>query len=171
MGGENEKNIYVQISDGFCVSYRFQHFHRFLLAINEYIFISRDTRGSGTWRVTKAQTERLLKEVISGYDPLTDLTEQHLQIAIEKASGELCQEGVIDLEQQGDINSYFLGVLIPPKGDPFGNIQVSGWTDPATGSPVQSYDSTRDAALLPTIVSGISCQPFRVQTLTEPPLT
>ena len=103
---------------------------------------------SGTWHVTSAQTERLLRAAISGYDPLYDITKQHLQNAIEKASAELCEEGEIDLEQQGDINNYFLDVLIPPQGDPFGNIQVSGWTDPSTGSPVQSYDSATDAALM-----------------------
>ena len=103
---------------------------------------------SGTWHVTSAQTERLLRQAISGYDPLYDITEQHLQIAIEKAAAELCAEGVIDLVQQGDINNYFLDVLIPPQGDPFSNIQVSGWTDPETGSPAQSYDSAKDAALM-----------------------
>ena len=38
------------------------------------------------WRITSAQTERLLSTALAGYDPLLDLTTQHLQIAIENAA-------------------------------------------------------------------------------------
>ena len=100
------------------------------------------------WRIASVQTERMLGETIEGYDPLFDLTEQHLQTAIEKASAELYGEGTIDQQQQGDINSYLYYVLIPEEGDPFANIKVTGWTDPSTGNPVEGYDSKADAALM-----------------------
>lgn len=64
----------------------------------------------------------------AGYDPLLDLTTQHLQIAIENAAEELFQEGSINQQQQGDINNYFLddymsGILgvyavYPPEENP-----------------------------------------------------
>jgi|GEM_PF-1128915 len=100
-----------------------------------------------TWSITSAQTERLLKDFLSGYDPLLDLSAQHLQTAIESASAALYQEGTIDQTQQGDVNNYFIYVLIPETGDPFANITTSGWKDPSTGSDVTGYDSKADTAL------------------------
>ena len=105
-----------------------------------------------TWSITAAQTERLLKDFISGYDPLLDLSAQHLQIAIESASAALLQEGTIDQTQQGDVNNYFIYVLIPETGDPFANITTSGWKDPSTGSDVTGYDSKADTALMYVLI-------------------
>jgi len=100
------------------------------------------------WSITSAQTERLLRTALAGYDPLLDLTPQHLQTAIENAAEELFQEGSINQQQQGDINNYFLDVLMPEAGDPFAGITTSGWKDPATGSAVESYNSQEDAAMM-----------------------
>jgi len=105
-----------------------------------------------TWRITAAQTERLLKDFLSGYDPLLDLSVQHLQIAIESASAALYQEGTIDQTQQGDVNNYFIYVLIPETGDPFANITTSGWKDPSTGNVVTGYNSKADTALLYVLI-------------------
>ncbi|MEI8201222.1 MAG: hypothetical protein WCG21_14270 [Eubacteriales bacterium] len=101
-----------------------------------------------TWRITSAQTERLLKDFLTGYDPLLDLSAQHLQIAIESASAALLQEGTIDQTQQGDVNNYFIYVLIPETGDPFANITTTGWKDPSTGNDVAGYNSKTDTALM-----------------------
>lgn len=105
-----------------------------------------------TWRITSAQTERLLKDFLTGYDPLLDLSAQHLQIAIESASAALYQEGTIDQTQQGDVNNYFIFVLIPETGDPFTGITTSGWKDPSTGNDVTGYDSKADTALLYVLI-------------------
>lgn len=104
------------------------------------------------WEITSAQTERLLKDFLSGYDPLLDLSAQHLQIAIESASAALYQEGTIDQTQEGDVNNYFIYVLIPETGDPFANITTTGWKDPSTGSDVTGYDSKADTALLYVLI-------------------
>jgi len=100
------------------------------------------------WEITSAQKERMLKDFLSGYDPLLDLSIQHLQTAIESASAQLYQEGTIDQTQEGDVNDYFIYVLIPETGDPFTNITTSGWKDPSTGKDVTGYDSKADTALL-----------------------
>lgn len=105
-----------------------------------------------TWSITSAQTERLLKDFLSGYDPLLDLSAQHLQIAIESAAAELYQEGTIDQTQQGDVINYFIYVLIPETGDPFANITTSGWKDPSTGNDVTGYDSKADTALIYVLI-------------------
>lgn len=116
---------------------------RFTLALDE------KTR---EWGITYAQTERLLKNCLSGYDPLLDLSAQHLKTAIESAAAALCQEGTIDQTQQGDVNNYFIYVLIPETGDPFSHITTSGWKDPSTGSDVTGYDSKADTALMYVLI-------------------
>ena len=101
-----------------------------------------------TWGITSVQTERLLKDFLSGYDPLLDLSIQHLQTAIESAAAQLYQEGTIDQTQQGDVNNYFIYVLIPETGDPFANITTSGWKNLTTGKDVTGYNSKADTALM-----------------------
>jgi len=104
------------------------------------------------WSISSVPTELMLLDTVTGYDPLLDLTEQHLQIAIEQAADELYQAGSIDQQQQGDVVSYFLYVLIPDTIDPFANITTTGWKAPATGEDVTSYDSSVDAQMMYVLI-------------------